>query len=324
MILITGATGFLGAELAIQLASKGLLIRCTKRVSSVIPDILKPFEQQIEWVEADLLDIFSLENALVGVVQVYHCAALVSFKPEDKIPMRRVNVNGTANVVTLCLQQQIRLLHVSSIAAIGDAKPGELITENNFLEVTSKIDGYALSKLEGEMEVWRGIAEGLEAIIVNPAIIIGKNAGTAGSGKLFETVRQGLKFYTSGSCGFVDVEDVARCMIALMNTNLNDERFILNAENITFKQLFLEIAQKFGTKPPSIYARSWMLEIGWRAASIISLFTRKPPFLDKVSAQASSRTNNYDNAKIREAIGITFKPLSRSIAEICMRLAGGN
>ena len=324
MILITGATGFLGAELAMQLASKGLLIRCTKRISSVIPDILKPFEQQIEWVEADLLDIFSLENALEGITQVYHCAALVSFKPEDKIPLRRVNVNGTANVVNLCLLQQIRLLHVSSIAAIGDAKPGELITENNFLEVTSKIDGYALSKLEGEMEVWRGIAEGLEAIIVNPSIIIGKNTGTAGSGQLFETVRNGLKFYTSGSCGFVDVADVASCMIILMNTELNDERYIINAENITYKQLFLDIAQKFGTKPPSIFARSWMLEIGWRVASIISFFTGKPPFLDKTSAQASSRTSNYDNAKIKGATGLNFKPLSLSVAEICMQLAGGN
>lgn len=324
MILITGSTGFLGTELARQLVLKGQKIRCIKRVNSVIPEILRPFKHEIEWVVADLLDIFSLENALAGVTQVYHCAALVSFKPEDKIPMQLVNVNGTANLVNLCLQNKVRLLHVSSIAAVGEAKPGQLITENNFLEVTYQTNSYALSKLQAEMEVWRSIAEGMDGIIVNPSIIIGKSAGITGSGQLFETVRKGLKFYTSGSCGFVDVEDVASCMIALMNTSLTDERYIINAENITYKQLFSQIAEKFGIKPPTIYAQSWMLEFGWRIASLISFFTRKAPFLDKTSAQASSKTSNYDNAKIKDALGFTFKPIDETIAEICNGLNSGH
>ncbi|HEY0245455.1 MAG TPA: NAD-dependent epimerase/dehydratase family protein, partial [Mucilaginibacter sp.] len=167
MILITGATGFLGSELARQLAQTGVPVRCTKRSTSVIPEILKPYNQLIEWVEADLMDVFALADALQGITQVYNCAAWVSLKQADKKPMIRANVMGTANLVNLCLQQQVKLVHVSSIAAIGLAKPGELINEDHHLEDTTENDGYALSKLESEMEVWRGIAEGLDAVIVN-------------------------------------------------------------------------------------------------------------------------------------------------------------
>jgi len=177
MILITGATGFLGAEVARQLAAAGNAIRCTKRKRSVIPGLLAPYKQQIEWVNADMTDIFALEDALEGVTQVYHCAAWVSLKQAVKNPMIYNNITSTANLVNLCLQRNVRLVHVSSIAAIGTALPGELITENNHLDATTEKDGYALSKLESEMEVWRGIAEGLDAVIVNPSLIIGASSG---------------------------------------------------------------------------------------------------------------------------------------------------
>jgi dihydroflavonol-4-reductase len=320
MISVTGATGFLGSELAMQLAKQGHHIRCTKRANSVIPDILKPFEAKIEWVDADLMDIFALENSLEGVTQVYHCAAWVSLKQADKKPMINTNVTGTANLVNVCLQNNIRLVHVSSIAAIGLAKPGDLITENHHLDQAIETDGYAISKLESEMEVWRGIAEGLDAVIVNPSIIIGANAGTKGSGQLFETVRTGLKFYTSGSSGFVDVEDVAKCMIGLMNSDIHAERYIISAENRDYKQLTAEIAAGFGIKPPAIYAKPWMMGLAWRAAAIVAAITGKDPAIDKISAQAASMARNYDNSKIKKAIGIEFKPISKSIKEISERL----
>ena len=321
MILITGATGFLGSELAMQLAKQGNNIRCTRRITSIIPEILAPFQQQIEWVNADLLDTFSLEKALSGINKVYHCAAWVSLKKADKKPMTFVNVEGTANLVNLCLLQNIRLVHVSSIAAIGIAKPGELINEKHYLDLESESDGYALSKLESEMEVWRGIAEGLDAVIVNPSIIIGANAGTSGSGQLFETVRKGLKFYTAGSSGFVDVEDVAKAMILLMNSQFDSERYIINADNIGYKQLFEEIAGNFAVKAPDFYAKAWMLDLAWRIAAFLSFITGKAPFLDKTSAIAASSKNNYDNAKIKNAVGMEFKPLSVSIKEVCDRLS---
>jgi len=320
MVLVTGATGFLGSELALQLVSQGLSIRCTRRSASVIPAILTPYSSQIEWVEGDLMDVFALENAVAGAEQVYHCAAWVSLLQSDKDGMIRENVTGTANLVNLCMDYDCRLVHVSSVAAIGLAKPGDLITENHHLDQANETDGYALSKLESEMEVWRGIAEGLDAVIVNPSIIIGANGGSKGSGELFDRVRKGLKFYTAGSCGFVDVTDVAKSMIALMNSDILAERFIISAENCTFKQITTEIADGFGVKPPSVYASSWMMGIAWRGAKLWAILTRTKPVLDKISAQSASMTRDYDNTKIKKAIRIEFKPVSESVKEICTRL----
>lgn len=321
MILLTGATGFLGSELARQLAEQGNPVRCIKRPASVIPEILKPYTGLINWVDADMMDIDTLENAFEGITKVYHCAAWVSLRQADKVPMINTNVNGTANVVNLCLQHAARLVHVSSVAAIGDAKPGELITENHHLEAGGHTDGYAVSKLESEMEVWRGIAEGLDAVIVNPSIIIGPNAGTEGSGQLFETVRKGLKFYTLGSIGFVDVEDVAKAMIRLMQSSISNERFIISAENRNYKNITAEIARCCNLPVPKTLAKPWMMGLAWRAAALAAAISGKSPAIDKVSAQSASVQRNYDNAKIKQAINMTFKPISQSIAEVCRRLA---
>jgi len=320
MILVTGATGFLGAEVAKQLAKQGELIRCTKRRSSLIPALLAPFKD-IDWVDADMLDIAALEAAFDGVDKVYHCAAFVSLKQAHKKRMINANVQGTGNVVNLCLDYSARLVHVSSIAAIGHAKPGELTTEDHQLDVNLEDDGYAISKLESEMEVWRGIAEGLSAVIVNPSLIIGANAGKKGSGQLFETVRKGLKFYTEGVAGFVDVQDVAKCMIALMESDIAAERYIISAENRNYRELTTEIAGCFGVEPPSVYAKPWMMETGWRLARFVAMFTGKAPFLDKIAAQAASQVRNFDNSKIKQAIGIEFKPISQTVKEICERLS---
>jgi dihydroflavonol-4-reductase len=321
MILVTGATGFLGSEVARQIAAAGNNIVCIKRNSSVIPGILKPYSRQISWVEADLLDIFALDDAMQGITQVYHCAAWVSFNPKHSKGMIKTNVEGTANLVNLCIEHSARLVHVSSIVAVGDAKPGSLIIENNHLEETPHEDGYAISKYESEMEVWRGVAEGLNAVIVNPSLIIGANAGTAGTGAIFNKVRKGLKYYTQGSLGWVDVEDVAKSMIALMNSDIKAERYIVSAENLEYKDVFTEAAQCFGVKPPSMEAKPWMLGLAWRASALMSLLAGKPKGIDKTAAQAASKTTRFDNAKIRKAIGIEFKPVKQSIKEICERMA---
>jgi nucleoside-diphosphate-sugar epimerase len=320
MILVTGATGFLGSEVAKQSALQGNRIRCTKRSSSKIPALLAPLSENIEWVEADLLDVFALEDALTDVTQVYNCAAWVSLKQADKEPMINTNVIGTGNLVNLCLLNNIRLVHVSSVAAVGEAKPGELITEKHHLDQATEHDGYAISKLESEMEVWRGIAEGLDAVIVNPSIIIGPNAGTDGSGALFEMIRKGFKFYTDGSMGLVDVEDVAKCMIALMDSDIHAERYIISAENYNYKELTAEIAQGFNIKSPATLAKPWMMELAWRAMALVAFITRGTPAIDKVSAQSASIHRDFDNNKIRKATGIEFKPLSLSIKEVCEAL----
>jgi dihydroflavonol-4-reductase len=320
MILITGATGFLGAELTRQLIGKGLKVRALKRESSSIPVLLQN-NPLVEWFVADINEFSDLEDAFEGISQVFHCAALVSFNPADKFNMIRVNIEGTSNVVNLCAQYQARLVHVSSVAALGDAKKGATeITENDYWEYNAHVHAYAISKYEGEMEVWRGIAEGLDAVVVNPSVIIGASAGEQGSGAIFGLVKNGLSYYTKGASGFVDVADVARCMIALMDSSESGERFTISAENIHYKEFFELIAAGFGIKAPEKEAKPWMMALAWRGAKVMSLFTGKPASLTKDSAKSSLNESLYSNKKIREAIGIEFKPLRQSIAEVCMAL----
>ena len=319
MILVTGATGFLGAELIHQLTSQNIQVRALKRKTSKIPD-LTAANELVEWFVADINEPEDLADAFEGVTQVYHCAAFISFDPKDKNKLIKINIEGTSNIVNLCMHHGARLLHVSSIAALGDAKKGEQITEKDFWEYNPHVHSYAISKYEGEMEVWRGIAEGLDAVIVNPAVIIGKNAGFTGSGAIFKLVKDGLKFYTDGATGVVDVEDVAKAMILLMNSELNDERFTLSANNLHYKDFFAAIADGFAVKRPSTEAKPWMLGIAWRAAKLASIFTGKAPALTKDAARSSFNLSYYSNEKIKKAINFEFKPLNQSIAEVCEAL----
>lgn len=319
MILVTGATGFLGTELINQLIAQQIKVRALKRNSSTLPALLA-HHPLVEWVVADINEPESLDDAFQGITQVYHCAAFISFDPKDKAKLLKINIEGTSNIVNLCAHYQARLVHVSSIAALGNAKKGKQITEKDFWEYDAHVHAYAISKYEGEMEVWRGIAEGLDAVIVNPAVIIGKNAGFTGSGAIFKLVKDGLKFYTDGATGIVDVEDVAKSMIALMNSEISGERYTLSADNLHYKDFFAQIAQGFQLKAPATEAKPWMLGIAWRAAKLASLFTGKAPALTKDAARSSFNLSYYSNEKIKNTISIQFKPLTQSILEVCQAL----
>ena len=317
MIAVTGATGFVGSELARQLTLNGEKIICLKRGDSFIPEILKD-NSSIEWRIADLLDYFSLKEAFEGVNYIYHCAAFISFDPDDKKKMIRVNVKGTSNLVNICLENKLKkLVHVSSVASIGQSKKGTAATEEDQWEFDSTNTPYSISKYESEMEVFRGVAEGLTAIVVNPSIIIGKNSGKKGSGQLFEIVRKGLKYYPSGSCGLVDVEDVAKSMIQLMNSKLSGRRYLINAENYTYQDLFTQIAHGFGLKAPTTALKPWMLKAGYIASKIASVFTGEKPDLSTDTIRIAFKKPNYSNAKIKKALNIEFKPVKQSITEIC-------
>ena len=319
MILVTGATGFLGTVLIEQLLAKNLRVRALKRKTSQLPKSIAS-HQLVEWFEADINEPATLADAFEGITQVYHCAAFISFDPKDKAKLLKINIEGTSNIVALCIENQARLVHVSSIAALGNAKKGAQITEKDFWEYDSKVHSYAISKYEGEMEVWRSIAEGLDAVIVNPAVIIGENAGFEGSGAIFKLVKDGLKFYTDGATGIVDVSDVAKSMIALMGSNITAERYTLSADNLNYKDFFTEIAKGFGVKAPAIAAQPWMLGIAWRAAKLASIFTGKAPALTRDAARSSFNLSYYSNEKIKKAIGIKFKPLKESIQSVCKAL----
>ena len=317
MILVTGATGFLGAELVVQLLQVEPKLRCIKRATSKIPKKLKVYQHKIEWLNADVMEFSDLENAFEGICKVYHCAALVSLDPKDKAKMICINTEGTANVVSLCIAYGIeKLIHVSSIVALGKSKSGEPITEEHYWDGFDFNHGYAISKYRSEMEVWRGIEEGLNAVIVNPSVILGIDAGLEGTRSIFSTVKNGLKYYTSGGSGFVDVVDVARAMIFLGNSDIKSERFIINTANISYKNLFETIAEGFNIDPPSKLAKPWMLEIAWRLGKFKGLITGKKPSMTKDVAQLASNIDNYSNRKIKGVIDFEFKPIDVSIKQI--------
>jgi len=320
MILVTGATGFLGSELIRQLLLKGEQVRAIMRETSMIPALLKN-EKKIEWFTADILDYFALKDAMEGISKVYHCAAFISFDPADKKKMKKVNVEGTANMLHVSMEKNIfRFLHVSSVAALGESKKDEHITEKDQWEYSPDRSAYSISKYESEMEVFRAAAEGLNVIIVNPSIIIGKNAGAEGSGQLFATIQKGLKYYPGGSFGYVDVEDVAKAMILLMDSDISDERFIINAENWSYRDFFTEIALNFKKSPPEIALKPWMMQLAYLGTRIIAAFTGKKFNLTKDTATSAFKKRQYSNNKVKKTLNLEFKPIKESIGEICRDL----
>lgn len=318
MVLVTGGTGFLGSTLIQHLVQKGHRVIATKRVDSIIPSALVA-EPAIHWVDADITDYFALADIFGEVTQVYHCAAVVSYQKSDWTKMMHTNIQGTKHIVDLCLEHQARLVHVSSIASLGPRKNNELISENNFWDDGAPHSKYSLSKYESEMEVWRGVAEGLDAVIVNPSVIMGTGNKGKGAGALFKLINKGLKIYPTGSVGIVDVADVASVMMQLMdNTDIHSERFILNSDNLSNKHLLEKIAHLLEKPAPSIPARKWLLSIAWRAAKVQSFFSKKKPALTKETAKASSTLLAYSNKKIIATTNFQFKPVVETLKEMSL------
>lgn len=313
MILITGATGFLGSHLALTLVEQGEKVVALKRAGSVIPAFLLPFSASIEWREADMLDLYALEEAFNGAAYVYHCAAMVSFELADRKEMIRVNTEGTANIVELCLRLKVKkLLHVSSVSAIGDPLPGQAATEETVWEFTENSTGYGISKFESEREVWRAIVEGLNAVIVNPSIILGETNLTRGSGRMFGLVARGFGFYTPGLSGMVSVQNVVTCMIALMKSEISGERYIISSDNISYKDFFQQAAHFLGRPIPVKEISPWVLKAAGKLA-----FLFKNLGLNKESANLALDRSFYDASKIKALNICQFTPVTAVIEEIC-------
>ncbi len=323
MILVTGANGLVGAAIVRCLLKNKQVVRALKRSNSDVSS-LADLETQIEWVEGDVLDINSLEAAMVGVSQVVHTAAMVFFSPKLRHQMYKVNVEGTANVVNVCMAMGVKkLAFVSSIAAIGRPDVNQVdfqktihINEEQKWEDSPLNSHYAKSKYQAELEVWRGAAEGLPAVIVNPSIILGEGDWTRSSTQLFKYVYDQNKFYTQGLVNYVDVLDVAAITVQLLLSDIENERFVLNAGTTTYKDLFEQIAQGFNQKAPSIGISPFMSEILWRIEAIRSFFTGKNPLITRETAKSARTRFVYDTDKIQKKINFSFIPLSQTIKRV--------
>jgi nucleoside-diphosphate-sugar epimerase len=324
MILVTGGTGLLGSHLLYELTKTGDKVRALKRVSSK-PEIVRkifgyytdyPDEalSQIEWFNGDITNPVEVFAALKGIKKVYHTAGLVSFDPADKEDILKINVNGTENIVNACLENGIeKICFVSSTAAIGKGENGEMLTEELFWTRKGKESIYSISKYRAEMEVWRGINEGLNAVIVNPSIIIGPGDWQRSSVRLFHEVYKGLRFYTEGITGYVDVRDVVKAMILLMNREFSGERYIISEGNYSYKEILSMIADSLGKKPPDIRATPLMIKTACCLDWTMSLFVPGRRKITRDVLTASKSRIRFSNDKIRNATGMEFIPVKDSI-----------
>lgn len=317
MILVTGGTGFLGSHLLRALVNAGKPVRALYRQQ--IPAQVQDIQHKVQWVQGDVLDVISLEEAMQDITQVYHCAAVVSFQPDSRRELMQVNVDGTANVVNMALDAGVKkLVHVSSVAAISRVKDGDVIVEDCEWQESRNNSQYAISKYRSEMEVWRGQAEGLQTVIVNPSIILGSGFWHDGSGALVKNVWKEFPFYTKGINGFVDVEDVVKAMLLLMDSDISGERFILSADNWSYYDLFSAMAARLGKKPPHIEVRSWLAEVVWRMEKVKGLISGSKPLVTRETARTAQLKIFYSSRKIQQMLtGFQFKPLQQTIVDVC-------
>jgi len=327
MILVTGATGLVGSHLLYDLTLAGKKVRALKRKNSNLQQVKKVFSyytnntetlfNTIEWIDADLSDIYSLLDAMEGVTQIYHCAASVSFNPKDREELRKVNVEGTANLVNAALEKGIKkFCHVSSIAALGRDEHGGVTTENTFWKYNPQLSVYSITKYNAEREVWRASEEGLNIIIVNPALIIGPGNWSQSSSAMFSKDYKGLSFYTQGINGFVDVRDGSRLSILLTESELKNERYILSSESIGFKFVFDVMHEALDKKKPAIKAGKFLTGLAWRIEKIKSMFTGSSPLITKETAQTSQRISRFSNEKVLNAFpDYKFIPIEQSVKD---------
>jgi len=261
----------------------------------------------------------ALEELMEGVSFVYHCAGLVKFTSSNKSLLYKINVEITANIVNAALDAQVKkLVHVSSVAALGRMNEKEPITENTKWTKDGGGSVYGHTKFLGELEIWRGIAEGLNAVVVNPSIILGAGNWNDGSTAIFKRVYEGLNWYTEGTAGFVDVRDVCKAMIILMKSEISAERYILNAENCSFRNVFEMIADGFNVKRPSKKVTPLLSEIVWRAEKIRCAFTRKEPLITKETAASAMAKVKFDNSKfLQQFPEFHYTSISESVRYYC-------
>ena len=327
MILVTGGTGLVGAHLLVSLAIKGDKVRAIHRASSNLEAVKNVFSyytnevetifNKIEWMVADITDVTTLEAAFKDIDYVYHCAAYISFNPRHYPVLKKVNEEGTANVVNFCISEKVKkLCYISSIATLGKTTDGSLSNEETEFNPEDENSVYSITKHDAEMQVWRGTQEGLDAIIVHPGVIIGEGIWNSASGGIFRTISKGLRYYTPGGVSIVDVKDVVKAMIVLTASEIKNEAFILIAENIYYKELLTKVSEKLNKKPPNKTIAKWMMlsftNLDW---FLYKVFKIKRKLL-KATVRSLYKTSFYDASKIEKTIDFKFLPSYKTIERV--------
>jgi nucleoside-diphosphate-sugar epimerase len=323
MVLVTGGTGLLGSHLLLKLVTDNIEVRALYRTIEKLDQVKKIFGyyspnanilfEKINWIKSDILDIPSLELAFSQVTHVYHCAAYISFNPSDFKLLERINREGTANVVNMCIALGVKkLCHVSTIGNIGRPISNEKATEETEWG-RQHANPYAITKHLAEMEVWRGAQEKLQTVIVNPGVILGPGFWNSGSGTFFKTASKGYPFYPPGGSGFITVADVTRSMVNLMNSKISGERFILVAKNLSYKEILGSITSTMGKKSPSKELKMWQLQLGKFADQMRNLITEKPRTITNSTIYGLQHPTKFDNSKIVKALKFEFEPLDDEI-----------
>jgi len=327
MVLVTGGTGLIGSHLLYKLVKNNEHVKAIYRTEKKLKIVEKVFSyytenyktafEKIEWIKSDLLDIPSLTDAFKDVDYVYHCAAFVSFEPDKYHLLRQTNIEGTANIVNLCVANNIKkLCYLSSIAAVGEANKDGEISEKSEWNREADHSVYAITKYGAEIEVWRGSQEGLDVVIVNPGVVLGAGIWRHGSGSIFNKVYKVNPYYTSGTIGLVDIGDVVNIMINLVESNIKNERFILIAENWTYKQFLQTIAETLNVKKPYKEAKKWQLQIMWRLDWLFHKLKGRRRRITKQIANALIEKSFKSNEKIMRTLDYKFKPIQKSISEV--------
>lgn len=330
MVLVTGATGLVGSHLVLHLIEQGQDVKAMYRNESGKQRVKAVFENyhktvlfdKISWCQADILDVPSLETAFEAVDFVYHCAALISFDPKDEEELRKINIEGTANVVNFCIDYKVKkFCYVSSIAALGDLRETEhTVTEETEWNPEKLHSDYAISKYGAEMEVWRAQQEGLDVVVVNPGVILGPLFWTIGSGEIYRKVKNGLSFYTKGSTGFVAVTDVVKIMVQLMQSTIVGEKFILISENKTYQELVYAISDILKVKKPPLYASKLLTDLSWRADWVLATFFGTKRMLSKDLAVSLHTHDLYSNEKVVHELNRQFQSIDTYLLELKTKL----
>ena len=313
-VLVTGGSGLVGNELIHQLLQKGKKIKALVNKSPLQishPDLFP--------IQCDLFDVVGLELAMEEVSEIYHCAGFISYSSHNRGRLYKINVEGTANIVNAALQASIKkFIHVSSIAALGKFIEGKPIDETMAWTEDARNSIYGHSKYLGEMEVWRGIAEGLNAVIVNPSIILGAGKWSNASTAIFKNVHDGFNWYSEGVNGFVDVRDLVKSMILLMESDISAERFIVSAENRSYKDIFFLIADAFNKKRPQFKVNKTAAALVWRLEKLKTILSKAEPLVTKESVSTALAQVYFDNRKLKNRLtSFQYLPISETIQYTC-------